>query len=128
MLRQNKKIRKFLKKKPYLIILGFLIIILVFVGGTVAGYLILKKGQNPQQTQEQVQKNIYAEFLSEVYDKIKENYWNKIGEEELALLFRLGAEKLTSAPQSLSSNDKTEVLFKFDITQSIDYYNDTVNY
>jgi len=105
-----KKIKKYLTehKKRYLIILGILIIILIFGGGAIAGYFIFRQNQKPQ-FQEQAQENIYVEFLSEIYDKIQENYWNKIPDEELANLFRLGAEKLTQAPQNLSSADKKGV-------------------
>lgn len=48
----------------------------------------------------------YVEFLSEVYDKIKENYWKKMTDEELVSLFKLGAEKLAETPQELTSNNK----------------------
>jgi len=92
-------------KKRYLIILGILIIIIIFAGGTLAGYFIFKRNQKPP-IQEQAQQNIYIEFISEVYDKIKENYWNKISDEELINIFKLAAEKLTQKPQNISSVDK----------------------
>lgn len=107
----SKKFKKHFSnhKKRYLIILIVMIAIILIGGGTVTGYFVFKKNQKPPQVQEQNQKNIYAEFLSEIYDTIKENYWNKIPDEELANLFKLGAEKLTQAPQNLDSADKNGV-------------------
>jgi biopolymer transport protein ExbD len=105
-----KKIKKHISnhKKRYLIILCILIILILTIGGILVGYSLSSKNQKPQ-IQEQSQKNIYVEFISEIYDKIQENYWNKIPDEELANLFKLGAEKLTQAPQNLSSADKNGV-------------------
>jgi len=49
---------------------------------------------------------IYVEFLSEVYDKIKEYYWDTITDEKLCDLFKRGSEKLTGVSQLLSSSNK----------------------
>ena len=95
------------KKKLYFIIGGVLILIILFAGSAIGGYFYFKHDQKTPA--EQTSKNIYIEFLSEIYDKIQENYWNKIPDEELANLFRLGAEKLTQAPQNLSSANKKGV-------------------
>lgn len=106
----SKKFKKHFSnhKKRYLIILGVLIILVLTIGGILLGYSLSSKNQKSQ-TQEQGSKNIYVDFLSEIYDTIKENYWNKIPDEELANLFKLGAEKLTQTPQNLSSADKNGV-------------------
>jgi len=53
-----------------------------------------------------VEKNIYLTFFSEVYDKIQQNYWEKISDEHLVNIFSLGIEKLTKQPQSLKKADK----------------------
>lgn len=53
-----------------------------------------------------LEKDIYMEFLSEVYDKIKENYWENLTDEQLTNLFELGTEKLLESEQTLNSNDK----------------------
>jgi len=109
----SKNFKKYfsLRKKKRLVTLIALMIIILVGGGALAGYFIFKNNPNPQQEgQQQTQGNIYANFLSEIYDKIKENYWNKINDEELATLFKLGAEKITNTPQVLASNDKNGVL------------------
>lgn len=107
-------------KKRYLIILGVLVIILIFAGGTLAGYFVFKQNQKPS-TSDQIQQNIYVEFISEIYDKIKENYWNKITDEELSTIFKLASEKLTNNQQNLVSTDKNgvrEMVIK--ITETMD--------
>ncbi|MFZ5391287.1 MAG: S41 family peptidase, partial [Patescibacteria group bacterium] len=48
-------------------------------------------------------------FLLEIYDKIKQNYWEKIPDDQLASLYKLGAEKITGRPQSMDSLDKDGV-------------------
>ncbi len=86
-----------------------LVIIFVFLLGTVSAYFYLHS--NPELSAQinnssQETKNIYAVFLGEIYDKIQQNYWDKINDEQLSNLFKLGAEKLTGSPQILSSKDK----------------------
>ncbi len=51
----------------------------------------------------------YAEFLSEVYDKIKENYWDKMDDEGLSNIYKLAAEKLTGKTLGLETNDKAGI-------------------
>lgn len=41
----------------------------------------------------------YFDFLAEIYSKIKDNYWNKISDEQLVNLYRLAAERTTKKPQ-----------------------------
>ena len=103
-----KKIKKHIRehKKRYLIILGILILILIFGGGTGIGYFYSKSHKNSEAKPVVETENIYATFLLEIYDKVQENYWNKISDEELSNLYRLAAEKLLGAPQNLESNDK----------------------
>lgn len=52
----------------------------------------------------------YAAFTDEVYDKIKENYWDKISDQQLAKLFKLAGEKLSGQPASSDPQDKAGVL------------------
>lgn len=47
-------------------------------------------------------KDAYFEFLSEIYSKIKDNYWNKISDEQLTNLYRLAAERVSQKPQQLN--------------------------
>ncbi len=50
--------------------------------------------------------NIYANFLLEVYDKVKENYWEKITDEQLVNLYALGTQKITGKIPELKTKDK----------------------
>ena len=97
------------KKKIFLIAGGIVILIILLAGGAIGGYFYFKQNQKNPAPLEQTSKDVYIEFLSEVYDKIQENYWNKISDEELSNLFKLGAEKLIQAPQNLESPDKQGV-------------------
>lgn len=69
----------------------FLILLIVFSVGLGLGREYLTKNES-QNTQE-VEKNTPEVFVSEIYDKIKENYWNNISEAELLDLFKLSMEK-----------------------------------
>ena len=104
----NVKFKKSQKsKKKIYFITGIVIILIILCAGSAIGtYFYFKHDQKPKTPVEQTSENIYMEFLSEVYDKIRENYWNKISDEELTNLFKLAVEKLTQAPQNLSSADK----------------------
>ena len=90
-----------LKRKQYLILAGILVFIIAFSLGAASGYFTFKQVQKNL-----AEKNVYIAFLFEVYDKIQQNYWQKISDEELSNLFKLGAEKLIRAPQTLDSKDK----------------------
>jgi len=123
-----KNLKNYLKshlKQQYLRVA--LLLILVFSLGVATGYYCKEGGQSglisirkniksevaaptrqdvESQKEDQSESEIYVEFLSEVYDKIKEYYWDKITDEKLCDLFKRGSEKLTGAPQLLSSNSK----------------------
>lgn len=45
------------------------------------------------QTQTKIEKNTPKAFISEVYDKIKDNYWDKISDAELLDLFKLSIDR-----------------------------------
>lgn len=51
-------------------------------------------------------KDKYLAFLTEEYDLIKDNYWDKITDEKLTNLYVLGAEKLLTQPQANPPKDK----------------------
>ncbi len=65
-----------------------LILIMVFSVGIAIG----GKKLNPNQPVQQ-EKNTPQAFTSEVYNKIKENYWNNISEAELKNLFKLATDQ-----------------------------------
>lgn len=60
---------------------------LIFVIGVAFGYGYLTKAQLPSIPIQQ-EKNTPKAFLSESYDKIKENYWEKLSDEELTQRFK----------------------------------------
>lgn len=78
------------------------IIIVIFALGIGTGYAIFGKN-NPNLNITQAQKDPYTAFLGEVYDKIKENYWDSISDEQLTNLYKLAAEKITGKPQKLET-------------------------
>ena len=86
--------------------LKILLIIIIFVHGATAGFFFSHQLKSKNLTTE---KDKYLTFISEVYDKITENYWDKIGDEQLTSLFVLGIEKLTGQPQNLKTNDKVHL-------------------
>lgn len=79
--------------------------VFILFAGIFIGYLISQKRIAPKT---ESPKNVYLTFLFEVYDKIKENYWDKITDEQLTDLYTLGTEKLTG--QALvKPKDKTSL-------------------
>lgn len=107
----NKKTERSSGHRKFLAVKLVVFFLIVFSLGAAASYFYFSKNQPqnltaslPQQVQEQ--KNIYIEFLSEIYDKIKENYWDNITDVQLSNLFNLGTEKLVGAQPTLKSNDK----------------------
>ena len=51
----------------------------------------------------------YLAFSFEVYDKIQENYWEKISEKDLVNLYVSGIEKLVGQPQNIKKETKDEL-------------------
>lgn len=90
-------------KKLFLLLL---VLGIFFLGG-MAGFFARPKIQPlPTQT---VNKDIYLAFTVEVWDKIKENYWDKVTDELLANLFVAATEKLAGQPQVLKTKNKEAV-------------------
>lgn len=54
-------------------------------------------------------KDIYVEFTGEAYDKIKENYWDKIEDDKLGRLYKLAAEKVLANPVADNPKAREEV-------------------
>jgi len=68
---------------------------------------------NGSQVKEQIlgdSKDKYQDFVSEVYDKIQSNYWEKISDKDLSNLFLLAANKVSNKNLNLNSQDKKGVL------------------
>lgn len=70
---------------------SLIFVLLIFVVGAGVG----SKYINNYQSQPDVvsEKNTHKAFVSEVYDKIKENYWNNISDAELLDLLKLSMDK-----------------------------------
>jgi len=84
-----------------------LIAVLFLTLGLVGGYFYkAKTSPAPEQVAEKRAENIRIAFLMEVYDKVKENYWEKISDEALVKTFVLGIERLSGQPQNLKKQDR----------------------
>ena len=76
----------------------------VFLFGFLVGkYIKLPKLTNS--SKQPVYKEKHLAFLLEVYDTIKNNYWDKIPDEQLVNLYVLGAEKLTGKKQEIATKN-----------------------
>ncbi|MFA5828642.1 MAG: S41 family peptidase [Candidatus Shapirobacteria bacterium] len=77
-----------------------LAVMVVFVMGGVLGYFynqrIVSKSESLGVSKPESDK--YVLFVDEVFAVIKENYWNVLTEEQLAKVFALATEKITSQP------------------------------
>ena len=90
-------------------VLGVILLLLLIFGfGSASGYFFRSKQEGTGLFQAS-QKDPYLRFLGEVYDKVQENYWEKISDEQLSQLFQLGAEKLTGGPKTLKPENKEGV-------------------
>jgi len=89
-----------------------LLLLLIFALGAGSGYFYARRnlGKILGSTQvNQVEENKYLAFLMEVYDKIAENYWEKLDEPALVNLFAAGIEKLTGQPQNLNRPNQKQL-------------------
>ena len=100
-------------KKPFFRQGRFFVLVIVALIVVSGGFFYLKTGKLPLlgtiTAQQKPAEDPYLAFLSEVYDKIKENYWDKISDEDLSTLYKLAAEKLEGKPQNLETKDKEGV-------------------
>lgn len=91
-------------------LLPVILIPVVLIAGIIGGYFGRDwiKSKNQIKTVS-VPKDKYLAFLSEVYDTVKENYWDKITDEQLANVFVLGTEKVIGKPQMQTTKDKASL-------------------
>lgn len=87
---------KFIKRSPKWVLLALPVLFII------SAYLIFFVHQKTPVDQNQA-------FVSEVYDKIKENYWENVSDQKLSELFGLGIEKL-DGPKLVKPANKQEVL------------------
>ncbi len=93
-------------KKPYLLILG---VLLIFVLGGIVGFAIRPKVSSELTKTESSSKNSYTAFVLEIWDLVKENYWDNISDETLANLFVSAADKLVLRPQNSKNKNRDGV-------------------
>ncbi len=84
-------------------ILAFLII---FAVGAGTSYLYFNNNKPVVLGEKQ---DINLSFLLEIYDTVKTNYWNNITDPDLAKLYQLGTEKLTSRLQEKEVKNKDDI-------------------
>lgn len=93
----------------------FIFLTIILAIGLTAGYFLGQKDKLPAKVE--APKDRYVAFLLEINDKIQTNYWDKISQEDLNVLYTKGTEKLTG--QLVNSPPKTkEDLEKF-LTQTL---------
>lgn len=78
------------------VIAGLFLLGFAFTGGWFSRDFFHPKNSSNQSSD--VQRDIYLSFLTEVYDTILTNYWNKIPEDQLVNLFQLSTESLIAKP------------------------------
>ncbi|MDD3531768.1 MAG: S41 family peptidase [Candidatus Shapirobacteria bacterium] len=97
------------------------VIITALVLGGLGGYYFQTKNQFQQSAILGEESNPYLVFTSEIYDKIKENHWKKISDEDLVSLFFLATEKLTGQPQNPKEKNRQSLLVSLrEILKQID--------
>lgn len=87
---------------------ALLIPLLIFTLGAGGGYFYFVK-TSPNIKQENSSKDPYVAFLSEIYDKVMENYWDNITDDQLSNIYKLAAEKITGQPQQLKTKQKQTI-------------------
>jgi len=102
------------RSKNYLIIGVNAAIIVLIIGGVLINHYYFKNKKVEQDvlsaaSQAVTSKDIYIKFLFEIYDKIKENYWDNIADAQLTKLYQAGSEKLVGTQFNLKSSDKAGV-------------------
>lgn len=96
-----------------------LFLILIFSLGVLFGVKNVANIQSRFLTS--IEKNTPGAFVSEVYDKIKENYWDKISDAELLDLFKLSIDKSGGNLMIAKFTDKNQLLSSVvNITSSMD--------
>lgn len=82
----------------------------VFIGILVMGIFALGIGLGIKvKSVEKAEENKYIAFVDEVYGVIKDNYWNKLSDEQLNNIFVLATEKITGQIQNIKPKDENEL-------------------
>ncbi len=81
--------------------------LLLLAGGTAIGRFVLpnREASKPEEKIE----DKYVAFSLEIYDQVKENYWEKISDEELSKIYLLAVDKISGTSHSLKTNNREGV-------------------
>ncbi len=119
---------KILMIKPKAILIGLAIVIFLFSLGAASDYFYFNRSQFRGQVSPEEENNVEIEFLSEVYNTIKQNYWDNLSDAQMSSLFRVGAENLVGGSYNLKSNDLeglkkmySEILARFNEAQKKEF-------
>jgi DnaJ-domain-containing protein 1 len=109
---KNQKLKFFSLKRKWPINPAIFLVITVaaLVFGGLGGYYFQQKNQPQPAAILGEESNPYLAFTGEIYDKIKDNYWKKISDEDLTSLFLLATEKLTGQPQNPKEKNRQTLL------------------
>ena len=92
--------------------IALLIIIGILVAGSASSYFIFKhklSSDNSASISSAQNKDIYVQFLSEIWDTIKTSHWEKQQDDALANLYKLGTEKVIGKPVDVTPKTKEDV-------------------
>jgi len=89
------------------ILLGILVVVILFGGGLGAGKMVWVDKEKTEKVE--VHEDKYVAFSLEIWDKIKENYWEKISDDELSGIYLAAVDKLSGVSNSLKSKDREGV-------------------
>jgi hypothetical protein len=98
-----------LRKSRFPLILFFVIII--FATGSLAGFIFSQSKQKTITAQPVEDK--YELFLSETYNLIKDNYWEKLDDSKLVSIYELALTKLTGSPIIIKDKNKAGLIKGF---------------
>lgn len=102
------------QEKPHFLRVALLLLAgtAIFLAGSFLGpKFVFKNGLLPTTTGKMRERDKYMNFFFEVYDLIKQNYWNTLTDEQLNDLARLSIEKIIFTPLPVTPG-KTEPLEK----------------
>ena len=91
-----------------------IVAVVVFISAiSVGGFFALKYYQDGKNAKADLSasqnKDAYIEFISEIWDTIIQNHWEKQTDDQLANLYKLGSEKLLGKPVDFLPKNKDEV-------------------
>jgi len=93
--------------KKWLSPIKLILLIITFI--SLGSFFAYNLNQKPKLTAKTQNKNIYVSYLLEIYDKIKQNHWEDLSDEQIANLYVVSSEKLLDQPQALKTKNRTSL-------------------